>query len=54
MNTDLLLVLVIVLAVANLALVVRLMARASSNNAERAVRAELRFGRAWWAAAILH
>ena len=45
MNTDLLLVLVIVLAVANLALVVRLMARASSNNAERAVRAELRDGR---------
>ncbi|MGB1446725.1 MAG: DNA recombination protein RmuC [Arenicellales bacterium] len=45
MNTDLLLVLVIVLAVANLALIVRLMARASSNNAEQAVRAELRDGR---------
>ena len=45
MNTDLLLVLVIVLAVANLALVVRLMARASSNTAEQAVRAELRDGR---------
>ena len=45
MNTDLLLVLVIVLAVANLALIVRLMARASSNTAEQAVRAELRDGR---------
>ena len=45
MNTDLLLVLVIVLAVANLALIVRLMARASSNNAEQAVRSELRDGR---------
>ena len=45
MNTDLLLVLVIVLAVANLALVVRLIARASSNTAEQAVRAELRDGR---------
>ena len=45
MNTDLLLVLVILLAVANLALIVRLIARASSNNAEQAVRAELRDGR---------
>ena len=45
MNTDLLLVLVIVLAVANLALIVRLIARASSNNAEQAVRSELRDGR---------
>ena len=45
MNTDLLLVLVIVLAVANLALVVRLIARASSNSAEQAVRSELRDGR---------
>ena len=45
MNTDLLLVLVIVLAVANLAFIVRLMARASSNNAEQAVRSELRDGR---------
>ena len=45
MNTDLLLVMVIVLAVANLALIVRLMARASSNNAEQAVRSELRDGR---------
>ena len=45
MNTDLLLVLVIVLAVANLALIVRLMARASSNTAEQAVRSELRDGR---------
>ena len=45
MNTNLLLVLVIVLAVANLALVVRLIARASSNSAEQAVRSELRDGR---------
>ena len=45
MNTDLLLVLVIVLAVANLALLVRLIGRASAGNAEQAVRSELRDGR---------
>ena len=45
MNTDLLLVLVIVLAIANLALVVRLITRASSTSAEQAVRSELRDGR---------
>ena len=38
MNTDLLLVLVIVLAVANLVLLLRLIGRASSSNAEQAVR----------------
>ena len=45
MNTDLLLVLVIALAVTNLALLVRLMGRASSNSAEQAMRSELRDGR---------
>ena len=45
MNTDLLLVLVIALAVINLALLVRLMGRASSNSAEQAMRSELRDGR---------
>ncbi len=45
MNTDLLLVLVIALAVMNLALLVRLMGRASSNSAEQAMRSELRDGR---------
>ena len=45
MNTDLLLVLVIVLAVMNLALLVRLMGRASSNSAEQAMRSELRDAR---------
>ena len=45
MNTDLLLVLVIALAVTNLALLVRLMGRASSNSAEQAMRSELRDAR---------
>ena len=45
MNTDLLLVLVIALAVMNLALLVRLMGRASSNSAEQAMRSELRDAR---------
>ena len=45
MNTALLLVLVIVLAVMNLALLVRLMGRASSNSAEQAMRSELRDAR---------
>ena len=45
MNTDLLLVLVIALAVMNLALLVRLMGRASSNSAEQAMRSEMRDGR---------
>ena len=45
MNTDLLLVLVIALAVTNLALLVRLMGRASSNSVEQAMRSELRDGR---------
>ena len=45
MNTDLLLVLVIALAVMNLALLLRLMGRASSNSAEQAMRSELRDGR---------
>ena len=45
MNTDLLLVLVIALAVLNLALLLRLMGRASSNSAEQAMRSELRDGR---------
>lgn len=45
MNTDLLLVLVIALAVLNLALLLRLMGRASSNSAEQAMRSELRDAR---------
>ncbi len=45
MNTDLLLVLVIALAVMNLALLLRLMGRASSNSAEQAMRSELRDAR---------
>ena len=45
MNTALLLVLVIVLAVMNLALLLRLMGRASSNSAEQAMRSELRDAR---------
>ncbi|HCK76813.1 MAG TPA: DNA recombination protein RmuC [Gammaproteobacteria bacterium] len=45
MNTDLLLVLVILLVVANLVLLLRLISHASSSNAERAVRSELRDGR---------
>ncbi|MDC0166435.1 DNA recombination protein RmuC [Gammaproteobacteria bacterium] len=45
MTTDLLLVLVIALAVMNLALLLRLMGRASSNSAEQAMRSELRDAR---------
>ena len=45
MNTDLLLVLVIALAVMNLVLLLRLMGRASSNSAEQAMRSELRDAR---------
>ena len=45
MNTDLLLVLVIALVVMNLALLLRLMGRASSNSAEQAMRSELRDAR---------
>ena len=45
MNIDLLLVLVIALAVMNLALLLRLMGRASSNSAEQAMRSELRDAR---------